>query len=83
MPRIPTPIQEVSARGRTRYRVTVDIGNAAKRRQTRKTFDTMREAKAFYAATKTAVKAGRHIPASKTTFNELADQWLAEKAVEQ
>lgn len=79
MPKMNEPIQRITSRGKVRYRVTVDIGNASKRRQTRRTFDTMREARDFYAATKTAVKAGRHIASSKITFDALADEWLAAK----
>lgn len=75
MPRHGKPIHEVTANGRTRWRVVVSVTTAGNRTQVRKTFDTRDEAEQFYAQS----KLGDIVPRAKDTFNDWADRWLERK----
>lgn len=78
MPRHTKPIREVTAAGRTRWRVVVSVTTAGERKQVRKTFDTREEAEQFYAQS----KLGDIVPRAKDTFDVWADRWLERKEQE-
>ena len=44
-------IKSISVRGRTRYRVTLDVGTGANRHQQRRTFDSVKNAERWIAET--------------------------------
>jgi integrase len=68
-----------SGSGQIRYRVVLDAGVKAdgRRRQVTRTFARLADARAYVAATRTAVAKGTFIAADRQTFNEVADRWLA------
>ncbi len=66
-----------------RYRFVVDAGTdsaTGKRKQLKRTFDTLREAKAEYARITSKRHEGTFVLPNKVTVNEWLDQWLAMKA---
>jgi len=73
-----TRITEVTAGGRTRFRVVVDTGMHpdGRRRQTTKTFDTRRAAKDWLAATRTEVRSSAFVPKDKRSVAALIDGWM-------
>jgi site-specific recombinase XerD len=75
MPRHSTPITEVTARGKTRWRVVVSITKDGKRSRVSRTVDTREEAEKLHAQ----ATLGEVVPSSKDTFNDWADQWMARK----
>lgn len=76
-----TAIKEVTAQGRTRYRVVADTGfhPDGRRRQTSKTFDTRKEAKDWLAKTRTEVRDGGFVAPDRTTVADVIDAWLEGK----
>lgn len=73
-----TKITEVTAGSRTRFRVVLDTGTHAdgRRRQTTKTFDSRKAAKAWLDATRTDVRNEAHVPRDRRTVTHLIDGWL-------
>ncbi|MFJ4806042.1 tyrosine-type recombinase/integrase [Streptomyces murinus] len=72
-----------NSKGKVRYRFVVDAGidpETRKRKQLRRTFDSLKEARAEYAN----ITHRRHddslVPPNKITLNEWLDRWLAMKA---
>lgn len=81
---LPAGVREVTTgSGRTRYRVVVDAGHHpdGRRRQATRTVDTLREAKAFIAATRADVERGTFVASDGTTVAEACESFLASKAV--
>ncbi|GAA3211380.1 hypothetical protein GCM10020256_10120 [Streptomyces thermocoprophilus] len=79
------PIKKLppNAKGQVRYRFVVDAGTdpeTGKRKQLRRTFNTLREAKAEYARITSKRHEGTFVPPNKITVNEWLDQWLVMKA---
>ncbi|MDT0616513.1 Arm DNA-binding domain-containing protein [Streptomyces lancefieldiae] len=79
------PIKKLppNAKGKVRYRFVVDAGTdpeTGKRKQLRRTFNTLREAKAEYARITSKRHEGTFVPPNKITVNEWLDQWLVMKA---
>lgn len=74
-----TAIKEVTAQGRTRYRVVADTGFHAdgRRRQTTKTFDTRKEARAWLDRLRTEVADGAFVARDRRSVSDLIDAWLA------
>lgn len=68
--------------GQPRYRAVVDVGTTAKgtRRQMTTTHRSLSDARDWLARTRSQVKAGQFVTPERTTFNALADDWLASKA---
>lgn len=83
MPRIPEPkqfepIRRIETQSGHRYRVVMDVATkGARRKQVTKTFTTLTQARAFVVITKGQITKGTFLTPSKTTLNELADEWLA------
>jgi integrase len=82
---MPEPIKKLppNAKGQVRYRFVVDGGadpTTGKRKQIRRTFDTLKEAKAEYARITSKRHEGTFVAPNKITVNEWLDQWLAMKA---
>ncbi|MFF5533438.1 tyrosine-type recombinase/integrase [Streptomyces cinerochromogenes] len=82
---MPEPIKKLppNAKGQVRYRFVVDVGvdpETGKRKQLRRTFGTLKEAKAEYARITSKRHEGTFVPPNKITVNEWLDQWLAMKA---
>lgn len=75
MPRHEQPITEVVTRGRTRWRVRASHTRNGKRIRVCKTFDTRKEAEAFYAQ----ARLGDVVPRSKDSFDHWAERWLEAK----
>ncbi|WP_406385028.1 tyrosine-type recombinase/integrase [Streptomyces sp. NBC_01618] len=72
-----------NAKGQVRYRFVVDAGTdpaTGKRKQLKRTFDTLKEAKAEYARITSKRHEGTFVAPNKITVNEWLDQWLAMKA---
>ena len=83
MPRRSEPIVKVSVRGKTRYRAVTDVSMPTeRRRQARRTFDTLREARSWLAATRTAVDTGTYIAGTNLTVTEAVADWLDSKKTE-
>lgn len=76
---IDTRIKEVIAQGRTRYRVVADTGSHAdgRRRQTTKTFDTRKEARAWLDRVRTEVADGAFVARDRRSVSHLIDAWFA------
>lgn len=79
------PIKKLppNAKGQVRYRFVVDAGTdpeTGKRKQLRRTFNTLREAKTEYARITSKRNEGTFVPPNKITVNEWLDQWLEMKA---
>ncbi|MFE7964778.1 tyrosine-type recombinase/integrase [Streptomyces cellulosae] len=82
---MPEPIKKLppNAKGQVRYRFVVDAGTdpeTGKRKQLRRTFNTLREAKTEYARITSKRHEGTFVPPNKITVNEWLDQWLVMKA---
>ena len=82
---VPDPIKRLppNAKGQVRYRFVVDGGadpTTGKRKQIKRTFDTLKEAKAEYARITSKRHEGTFVPPNKITVDEWLDQWLAMKA---
>ncbi|MFI1290844.1 Arm DNA-binding domain-containing protein [Streptomyces sp. NPDC020792] len=61
----------------------VDVGvdpGTGKRKQLRRTFATLKEAKAEYARITNRREEGTFVPPNRITLNEWLDQWLTMKA---
>ncbi|MDQ0957812.1 integrase [Streptomyces sp. B4I13] len=72
-----------NSKGKVRYRFVVDVGidpETGKRKQLRRTFDSLKEAKAEYANITNRRNEGSFVPPNKITVNEWLDRWLALKA---
>ncbi|WP_241777914.1 site-specific integrase [Streptomyces sp. CT34] len=79
------PIKKLppNSKGKVRYRFVVDVGidpETGKRKQLRRTFDSLKEAKAEYASISNRRNEGSFVPPNKITVNEWLDRWLAMKA---
>ncbi|MGC4971813.1 tyrosine-type recombinase/integrase [Streptomyces sp. DT199] len=79
------PIKKLppNSKGKVRYRFVVDAGidpETGKRRQLRRTFDSLKEARAEYANITNRRHDGSLVPPNKITVNEWLDRWLAMKA---
>jgi integrase len=73
------PIRKiVLSDGSTRWRCVVDAGTArdGRRRQATRTFDTLKEARAFLASTRVAVNSGVYVGHVEITLQEYAQGWL-------
>lgn len=83
MPRKPTirpgePIREVTLpSGAARFEVVLDVADRRSRRQIRRRFKTLVEARKFVAETKTDLDRGSYMPKVGLTLSDLADRWLA------
>jgi integrase len=65
--------------GRTRYRVTVDVGAdpaTGRRRQRKATFDTLKDARRWLAEARSAAERGTYIEPARVTLSEHLDAWL-------
>lgn len=64
--------------GSARWRCVVDAGTArdGRRRQATRTFDTLKEARAFIASTRVAVNSGTYVGHVEATLQEYAQVWL-------
>ncbi|MGA5143127.1 tyrosine-type recombinase/integrase [Streptomyces azureus] len=72
-----------NSKGKVRYRFVVDVGidpETGKRKQLRRTFDSLKEAKAEYASITNRRNEGSFVPPNKITVNEWLDRWLDLKA---
>ncbi|MGW1194390.1 tyrosine-type recombinase/integrase [Streptomyces sp. NPDC002536] len=79
------PIKKLppNSKGKVRYQFVVDVGvdpESGKRKQLRRTFDSLKEAKAEYANISNRRNEGSFVPPNKITVNEWLDRWLAMKA---
>lgn len=77
------PIKIVTTkRGDVRYvaTVTTSAPGSAKRTQSRKSFRTLKAARAFIAATRAEVAEGRYVARSGVTVAALCDRWLQVRA---
>ena len=73
------PIRKlVYANGTVRWRCVIDAGldRDGRRRQATKTFDTLKEARAFVASTRVAVNSGTYVGRVEVTLEEYATSWL-------
>ncbi|MET7718640.1 tyrosine-type recombinase/integrase [Streptomyces sp. NPDC005407] len=82
---LPDPIKKLppNSKGKVRYRFVVDVGidpETGKRKQLRRTFDSLKEARAEYANITNRRHEGSLVPPNKITVNEWLDRWLAMKA---
>nr|WP_171111513.1 tyrosine-type recombinase/integrase [Streptomyces sp. N502] len=82
---MPDPIKKLppNSKGKVRYQFVVDAGidpETGKRKQLRRTFDSLKEAKAEYANITNRRHEGSLVPPNKITVNEWLDRWLAMKA---
>lgn len=82
---LPDPIKKLppNSKGKVRYQFVVDVGidpETGKRKQLRRTFDSLKEAKAEYANITNRRHEGSLVPPNKITVNEWLDRWLAMKA---
>ncbi|MFD3563390.1 tyrosine-type recombinase/integrase [Streptomyces sp. NPDC058686] len=82
---LPDPIKKLppDSKGKIRYRFVVDVGidpETGKRKQLRRTFDTLKEARAEYANITNRRHEGSLVPPNKITVNEWLDRWLVMKA---
>ena len=76
------PIRKVvRSDGVVRWKCVVDAGHDAegRRRQIKRTFDSLREARAFVASTRVAVQSGTFVGRVETTLSEYAVVWLASR----
>lgn len=64
--------------GSIRWRCVVDAGadRDGRRRQATRTFDTLKEARAFVASTRVALNSGTYVGHVETTLQEYAQAWL-------
>lgn len=72
-----------NSKGKVRYQFVVDAGidpETGKRKQVRRTFDTLKEARAEYANITNRRHEGSLVPPNKLTVNEWLDRWLEMKA---
>ena len=78
MGRTNEPIKKVTSRGKTRYRLTVDVGvhDNGKRRQLRSTWDTHKEARDEYARIRTQLKTGTFVAKNNGTVREFLEVWI-------
>ncbi|MFK8907247.1 tyrosine-type recombinase/integrase [Streptomyces sp. YS-3] len=79
------PIKKLppNAKGKVRYQFVVDVGidpETGRRKQLRRTFDSLKEAKAEYANISNRRNEGSFVPPNKITVDEWLDRWLAMKA---
>jgi integrase len=76
-PREGEPIRLVATATGQRYRVVVDTApKGAPRRQVTRTFDTVREARAFVVETRERLAKGTYTAPSRLTLRDLAEDWL-------
>lgn len=76
------PIKKVTARGRTRYRVIVDVGidpATGRRKQVCSTHDTKKAAQLWLAETRAQAAKGTFVGRERTTVDAYLDEWLAGK----
>jgi len=76
------PIRKVvRTDGVVRWRCVVDSGTDrdGRRRQATRTFDTLKEARAFVASTRVAVNSGTYVGRVEITLEEYATTWLASR----
>lgn len=77
------PIRKVvRSDGVVRWKCVVDAGHDVdgRRRQIKRTFDSLREARAFVASTRVAVHSGTYVGRVETTLSEYAVVWLVDAA---
>jgi len=82
MPRILHPKKDEPIRllPSNRYRVVVDTApKGSPRKQVTRTFDSLREARAFVVATRDQINKGTYIAPNTVTVNEMCDRWLRAK----
>lgn len=77
-PKADEPIRLIETNsGQYRYRVTLDVApKGAKRKQMTRTFDTLRDARAFVTATRDQINKGSFAAPSTVTVRLLAEDWL-------
>ncbi len=81
-PKAGEPIRLLStSEGETRYRVVLDIEVKAdgRRRQLTRTFRGLGEARAFVAATRTALAKGTYLAPDRETFESVCAAWLSSR----
>ena len=82
MPRIaePRPGEPITLEflkdGTPRYRAVVDVGTARQRKQQKRRFRTITEARAWLEEVRTDSRRGTYVAPSDRTFNDLADAYL-------
>ncbi len=82
MPRIaePRPGEPITLEflkdGTPRYRAVVDVGTARQRKQQKRRFRTITEARAWLDEVRTDSRRGTYVAPSDRTFNDLADAYL-------
>lgn len=82
MSRLPLGIKKIELDGRengrsiVRYVVTVDVGINGQRKQVQKRFRTEAEARKWQSDTRSAVKSGAYVQASKLTVEKACSEWL-------
>ncbi|MEU4205258.1 tyrosine-type recombinase/integrase [Streptomyces sp. NPDC026294] len=79
------PIKKLppDSKGKVRYRFVIDVGvdpETGRRKQLRRTFDSLKEARAEYANISNRRNEGSLVPPNKITVNEWLDRWLDMKA---
>jgi hypothetical protein len=62
--------------GSIRYRAVADVGTARKRKQQRRSFLTLRDARQWLDEVRTDTRRGVHVARSATSFDKLADTYL-------
>jgi integrase len=73
------PIRKIQlADGSVRWRCVVDVGTSkdGRRRQSTRTFSTMKEARAFVSSTRVAITTDTYVAPVETTVAEYLDEWL-------
>jgi integrase len=76
-PRESEPIRLVSTATGHRFRVVLDVApKGAPRKQATRTFDSLRDARAFVIETRERLAKGSYLAPSHVTLRELADDWL-------
>ena len=76
------PIKKVTARGRTRYRVIVDVGvdpATGHRKQVCSTHDNKKAAQLWLAETRAQAAKGTFVGRERTTVDAYLDEWLGGK----
>ncbi|QGF22429.1 tyrosine-type recombinase/integrase [Raineyella fluvialis] len=78
-PKADEPIRLVTTKtGEHRYEVVLTVSPPGeRRRQVRRRFATLKEARAAVDHTRDAVRGGRFTPSSTVTLDQLVEQWLA------
>lgn len=67
---------EIRRDGTPRYRAVVDIGTSYNRKQQKRRFATLREARDWVAEVRTDSRRGTHIGPAATTFDQMAESYL-------